>query len=471
MFRQGVLLEPRQGRPAADRLQPWQRRDFAVLDPAWRALAGRASPNAVVPLIRRAYFERPRGHSKTTDTALQLAWVLLAARHSVHGLAAAADRDQAGFLKQAIERIVVASAPLLEDLEILDQQVRHRGTGSQLKVISSDVRSSWGELPDFVVCDELCHWRTSGLWESLLSSAAKRPECVLLVLSNAGTGRGWQWDVREAARTDPAWHFSSLSGPQAPWITAEALDEQRRLLPPGVFARLWLNEWQHSDGEFVTLDEARACCDPQLAVRESGAAGQRPVAAIDYAEKRDLTVGCVCRLEQGVVIVDRMDVVRPAPDRATPVQWVEDWMRDMAARFPGIRFVIDEYQLAGTAQRLGGQHDVQRFAFSAGRGNCELASVLRQLILSRRVRWPPGCGTIPGEEGRVPPDDLEAELASLIVREQAGRFRFLNRGDGRHHDDRSFALGVACLELLKSDGDAPRFEITPPADAWAGWGG
>ena len=37
-------------------------------------------------------------------------------------------------------------------------------------MISSDVQSSWGLLPDFVICDELCHWEQPEMWFSLLSS-------------------------------------------------------------------------------------------------------------------------------------------------------------------------------------------------------------------------------------------------------------------------------------------------------------
>src|SRR5262249_6052097 len=145
------------------------------------------------------------------------------------------------------------------DLVARKSAISNSQTGSRLEVISSDVRSSWGRLPDFVICDELCHWEKPDLWHSLLSAAAKKPECLLIVLTNAGVGTGWHGDVREAARTSSEWHFPSLAGSQAPWITPASLAEQKKLLPPAVYARLWENVWQHSDGEFVTLAEAEAC--------------------------------------------------------------------------------------------------------------------------------------------------------------------------------------------------------------------
>lgn len=470
-------------------IQPWQTRDFAALDPAWLALSGRyhnpgltsempgfhAPPPEQVrearredvpgfPIVRRAFLERPRGHSKTTDTAVQVAWILQYARASVTGLAAAADRDQAGLLRRAVAELVRLNPDLCPHLETRESAIINPATGSRLDVISSDVRSSWGQLPDFVICDELCHWEKPDLWHSLLSSAAKKPMCVLIVLTNAGVGQGWQWTVREAARTSPDWHFSTIAGPQAPWISTAALAEQRRLLPPAVYARLWENAWQQTDGEFVTLPEAEACRDNSLTRSERGRHGRSYVAAIDYAEKHDRTVGVVVHQDGERILVDRMDVVAPKPEQPVPVQWVEDWIVRMAAAFPVIRFVLDEYQLVGTLQKFAGRFDLKRFEFAGGKGNHALALHLRHLIVQRRLAWYPGCGQIAESNHR---DDLETELASLILRtSSAGRVRIDHRRETNCHDDRSFALGVACLELLHA---APIGELYEVQENGFGW--
>ncbi len=397
----------------------------------------------------RAWLERPRGHSKTTDTAVQIAWILQYAKHSVQGLAAAADRDQAGLIHRAVAGLIDLNPVVCPDLIARSEAIINPATGSRLDVISSDVRSSWGQLPDFVICDELCHWYQPELWYSLLSSAAKKPQCLLIVLTNAGIGTGWQWQVREAARTSPEWYFSSLAGSQASWITAENLAEQRRLLPPAVYARLWENEWQQSDGDFVTLAEAEACIDPELKARARGTAGVMYVAAVDYAEKHDRTVGVVIHREGERLLVDRMDVAVPLPGQPVPVQWVEDWIADMARRFRTIRFIVDEYQLVGTLQKLSWQYDLKRFEFAGGKGNHALALHLRQLIAERRLGWFPDCGRIASADR----DDLATELASLLLKTTSlGRLRIDHPPGG--HDDRAFALGAACLELAR--------EITAP---------
>jgi hypothetical protein len=187
------------------------------------------------------------------------------------------------------------------------------------------------------------------------------------------------------------------------------------------------------------------------------------VAAIDYAEKRDLTVGCLVHRDGKRVVVDRMDVIRPTAERPTPVQWVEDWIHRIAQDFGNVRFVVDEYQLVGVVQRLERVYRIERFQFASGAGNHELATTLHRLIVEKQVVWYPGCGAIDargaGRSGQV--DDLETELASLITKETRGRIRF-DHIPGKH-DDRSFALGVACVTALKETGGMDFLEISEPS--------
>ncbi|MBL4884554.1 MAG: terminase, partial [Planctomycetaceae bacterium] len=418
-------------------MQKWQVEDFAALDPGWLRLAGQTAESA----IQLAYLERPRGHSKTTDMAVQLAWILQHSLLPVEGLAAAADLDQGKLILNAVERIAKMNPRFCDQLEFRQQSVFNRETGSRLTIISSDVQSSWGQLPDFVICDELSHWEKPELWYSLLSSAAKKPNCMLVVLTNAGVGRGWQWDVREAARESSRWHFSSLKGCQAPWIKPEWLEDQRQLLPASVFDRLWNNSWQMSDGGFVSLEEAEACRDETLLEQQQGRPDFRYIAAIDYAEKHDYTVGVVLHREGDRYVVDRMDVIRPQPDCPVPVSWVEQWIERMSDNFTNIFFLLDEYQLLSTIQKYQSRVEMERFQFMAGKGNHALPVNLRKLILHRQIAWHAGCGQL---DDTVSRDDLETELASVLLKQKSsGMCRIDHVQDRIHHDDRVFALGAA----------------------------
>ncbi len=481
-FRHQLVLSNSPRRQLRHEILPWQVDDFRALDAAWLQLAGRAQlPHAdnsvtTLPSIRRAYIERPRGHSKTSDMAIQIAWILLAARTPVNGVAAAADREQAELLLRAIKNLKHVNPTLCGELSFVNGAVRNSRTGSRLDLISSDVGSSYGILPDFVICDELSHWPGPDLWYSLLSSAAKKPSCVLAVLTNAGVGRGWAWDVRENASRSRDWYFSSLDRPLAPWITEQSLAEQKAMLPPAVYERLWLNRWQHSDGEFVSLAEAEACIDPQLQRVAVGQPGVQYIASIDYAEKHDFTVGVICHHDGERIVVDRMDVVRPSPLRPTPTAWVEQWIEQAATRFPSIRFVLDEYQLLSVYQKYESQLPMKRFQFLGGQGNHGLAITLRQMILQKKLVWYPSCGSYSPEPDAlwsaddIAPssaerDDLTTELSSLLLRQSnSGRVRIDHKSDGIHHDDRSFALGAACLELVERPTlSSPHMEVTGPS--------
>ena len=128
--------------------------------------------------------------------------------------------------------------------------------------------------------------------------------------------------------------------------------------------------------------------------------------------------------------------------------------------FHDVTFVLDEYQLLGTIQKMETRAVVERFEFGGGRGNHALAVNLRRLIIHRDVNWYPGCGQLPGVTSR---DDLETELASLLLKQSAaGRCRIDHVRDRLHHDDRAFTLGAACLHLAHSPTDREWIEVIPP---------
>ena len=263
-------------------LDDWQRDDFEALDPAWKKIVGQSKESGT----NRAWLERPRGHSKTTDIAASVSYALFASRRQIRGVCAAADAEQAGLIKKAIDSMCRLNPWLDSILEVQNSRVVNKNTGSELEIITSDSASSYGKLVDFVVCDELTHWRTNALWVSLASTAAKRGQCILLVITNAGFETEWQFELREAIKVIPKWYFSRLEGPKPAGSLEDRLDEQRRLLPTIDFNRLWLNIWGKASGN--ALEEA----DIEAAVTLSGPItepekGWKYVAGLDIGLRRN----------------------------------------------------------------------------------------------------------------------------------------------------------------------------------------
>lgn len=292
--------------PLARVLDPWQEEDFQALDPAWMAASG----VDIVPKYTRAYLERSRGSSKTSDLATQLSYILFASKRKVIGVAAAADADQARLLRDAIDTLCRLNPWLSSILKINNLEVVNTRTGSKLTCMPSDVGSSYGLLCDFIVLDELTHWtdRGEGLFTSLFSAAAKRPQCVFVIISNAGFGKGesWQWRIREQARTNPSWYFHRLK--QTPsWISPALLAEQKKLLPALSYSRLWENKWTSGSGdafESASIDRAITLPGPQPPED-----GWVYIAGLDIGIKHDASALVIIGLHVGQTIEEEQEEV------------------------------------------------------------------------------------------------------------------------------------------------------------------
>ena len=150
------------GPTLAATMRPFQRADFAALDPAWVRLAGRVPTGATAVTgdgeslrttpVRRAWVERPRGHAKTADAAAMLAWALRFAARPVRGVIAAADREQGGLVTDALARLIAANRRLLGPVRVTGAGAANPANGARVTVLSSDVGSSYGLTPDFVIC-------------------------------------------------------------------------------------------------------------------------------------------------------------------------------------------------------------------------------------------------------------------------------------------------------------------------------
>src|SRR3990170_4971237 len=95
-FRQWLTIDtghtPRAYSAVAD---SWQEADFAALDAGWLRAVGREAEGG-----------RGRGHSKTCALSIRATWALAFSQRRLSGVAAAADRDQAKLLRDAMSRLV-----------------------------------------------------------------------------------------------------------------------------------------------------------------------------------------------------------------------------------------------------------------------------------------------------------------------------------------------------------------------------
>ncbi|MGC1274347.1 MAG: terminase large subunit [Planctomycetaceae bacterium] len=431
----------------------WQRADFAAIDPALMLCNGRAKADESVR--SRAFIERPRGHSKTTDLAVTCVYALAFATRPIRGYCYAADRDQAALLKDAMATICRLNPWLGEILDVQKGCVTnvangHPGQGGTLTIEASNVASSYGILPDLIIADELSHWEGDGsLWHSLISSAAKRSTCLLVVITNAGFTDSWQWAVRESARADDeAWYFTTLDGPHASWMTEKRLAEQRRMLPAVAFARLWLNQWSSGGGDALTPEDIEAAFHDDLAPLTGKQPGYKYVAGVDLGLVRDCSAVVVLAVPDGGVSgrirLAHTRLWRPALGRKIEIMEIEQHLLELDKLF-GLEFVaFDPWQAEHMAQRLE--------ADSGRRRRNERRKFYRDPWMQA---VPPTAANLRDQAGLTiesfkdrrlilyPEDELRRDLTRLRVEETSYGYRLSSPRDHTGHGDTFSAFALA----------------------------
>lgn len=437
-------------------MDDWQRKDFEAIDPALLRCVGRSDAKAKM----RAYLERPRGHSKTQDLAITAVWLLAFATRPLRGYSYAADRDQAGLLKDAVSRIIRLNPWIGELLsvdrdKVINHAPKHPGRDSQLKIETSDVASSYGILPDFIIADEFTHWQGDGsLWESLISSAAKRETCLMLGISNAGFMDSWQWRIREIIRTDEEWFFSRLDGPHASWMTEKRLEEQRRMLPPVAFGRLWLNQWSSGGGDALTPEDIDAAfrhdLEPMTGHRRELENWQF-VAGVDLGVKRDcsavvtLAVGRRRTKYQGKIHLATHKLWQPTADTKVDIRDVEAYIKWLDTKFELEAIGFDPWNaemLAARCEAHKKARSSRKFNFydtpwmkeipPTGANLRDIASLTIECFVDRRLAF-------------YECPRLRSDLLKLRVEEKTYGLRLTSPRDSSGHGDLFSAFSLALL--------------------------
>ncbi|MGE0760612.1 MAG: terminase large subunit [Pirellulaceae bacterium] len=453
-FRRGLMIDADDGViRLSEVLDDWQRVDFESLDSGWRRVAGQDVPACFL----RAWLERPRGHSKTADLAVMVTWALFASRRQLAGVAAAADKDQARLLRDAIARLCRVNPWLSTILQVDQFRITNTKTGSTLDIISCDAPSSYGLTPHFIVIDELTHWTKRDLFDSLFSAAAKRKNCMVVVIANAGFTDSWTAETREAVRTSPDWYFSRLDGPVASWISQELLEEQRRLLPATAFDRLWLNRWSSGAGD------ALAEADIAAAVRRMGPVphpeqGWQYVAGLDLGVVKDSSALIVLgRHIHGQKPTGRLRLAScqswtPRPGQRVAIEQIEQAILFAHRRFHLGAIAFDPWQTEYLQQRLRRSGIATIDCHFSPSNLMAMATATIEAFSERNIEL-------------YDDRELLADLRSLRVTEKSYGWRLDPVRDGSGHGDRAIALALALVAsrklIVQSASYAPQAFRTP----------
>lgn len=381
------------------------------------------------------YTVRSRGSSKTTDLAAIAVALALTAPERSRFYWAAADVDQAALALDVVGGFCARSEPLADALELQARRVVVRATGTTLEALPADASSAFGLKPAGVFVDELAAWpdtpNARKFLDALTTAVLKVAGARLAVLTAAGSPSHYAYRLLEHARTDALWRALERTGP-APWTPADRLEEQRRRLPPSVYAQLFEATWTEVEGSFLdesVVDAAFTLAGPSLR-REDG---RSYVAALDLGHVNDRSVLSVGHLEGERVALDVMTVW--AGSRARPVSFSEVEEHILAAH-ERYRFELslDVWQALHVAERLRARGvRTNEISFSAAYKQ-RLASTLLQALND-------------GALDLYPAEGLREELLALRLKQgTAGTWTFDHASGG--HDDRAVALAMMAVAAL-----------------------
>jgi hypothetical protein len=396
------------------------------------------------------YLVRPRGGSKTTDTAgIALAWLATEAPAGARAYVVAADEDQSALLIDSASGLIDGTPALRSAVSVQSLKLTAR-SGATVEALAADGPGMFGLRPHLIVVDEFANWPSTRnsrrVWTAILSAMHKVPGSRLVILTSAGEPNGQAFKVLEEARRSDRWRTSEVS--RLPWVSEDDLEAQRPLLRESEFARLHRGEWTQSEDRLVSEEDLAAAA--VLDGAQAPVPGVSYVVTLDVGLVRDATVVCVAHCEPlGVeygaprrVVVDRL--MRWKGSRLKPIQlsMVEGAVLTASREYNMAQLHADPYQAVDLLQRLRTKGvKASEFTFSS-QSVGRVANALH-LALRNRLLW------IPNDA------DLLAELGRVRLRESSPGAVRLDHDSGEHDDQAvAIAMAVAVLQGGVREGEA-----------------
>jgi len=433
--------------------EAWQRERYARVIPAAEYIAG-FNPHYNDKLF--FYEGWTKGSDKSSAVARICCWLLGYSKRTLHGVAAARDKEQAEVVFRAMKRTAdLNKAWLGKRLEFKRSSVVSKVNGSTFDVLASVAGGVAGITPDVIICDEVSQWDNQLFWDGLFAAAMKRsgidpvtkkPKGASLVylITNAGLKGSWQWNIRESARLDQnLWSFfdGEVGRIYPSWLTPEVIQSVRNSMGVWEAKRLLDNEWldpSETGERFFSIDDIESC----VGEPKEPKAGYPVYFGIDYGEKKDRTVlVTIWQDSDGVVHISDMVVWQGTPTEPVQLEQIEQWLRVQWARYPNAVAVFDPFQTLSLIQKLEKEgQEVRRFEFRSGKGNLLMGEVMRTQLKNRKLCY----GRHTGLYG---PTTFVQELREVIGQEKSYGLRMQHTRSS--HDDRVCAVASALVTLLK----------------------
>jgi phage terminase large subunit-like protein len=395
------------------------------------------------PEVRRFWYGRPRGYSKTSDAA---GYLIAAALSGLippgeRGFCAAGDRDQAALVSQAVNGFVRRTQELQGVVLVERNEVKFPTVDVTIEILSSDAASAWGRRGWFWIIDELPSWsdtpNSHQFLDAVTSAWAKVPQCRAIVIGTAGSPAHFSRKHYETAASSSSWRLSDVHE-CAPWMLESDIADQEQSLSAGTFARLFRNVWTQAEDHLVTEENLRRC----VTVTDWPAkpkSNVRYIVGVDLATKYDSSAICVAHTEkrggERHVLVDDMEVFAPRPGVEVSLQDVERRVEQLANRYRPALVCFDPQNASLMLENLRARSvRVEEFKFTAP-SNDKITNALHVMLRD-------GLIDLPDDEALL--DEL---LSVRVVETRQGGLK-VDTIPGKH-DDQVDALGICVVRLME----------------------
>ena len=394
--------------------------------------------------FRQASIWVPKGNGKTTLAAiLGLSVTFTEGEGGAEGYSAAVSRTQATIAFDMAKAMAEKTQGFRQQfrVKVNAHSISQAGTGSTFKALSSHAKALDGLNVHFAVLDEIGSHKTSGIYDVLITATGKREEPLLISISTAtdnATGVGRQvWNYTEQVlggvlkderffgviyaiddndnpfaeatwrKANPGW--GTLVQPDA----LRSLARQALASPAlqAAFKTRHLNVWVSANNAVFDMGAWSACADPGMTL--DSFAGEPCFAAIDMATRTDLAAGVIifprfdaetgltsyaifsqAWLPEGGVDAERNPLyvqwaatgsLAVTPGETTDFEAIEEWIRDIGARFDLRDVGYDPYACMQFGQRLRNDGFPAKEYRSSTLNFSEPTKLLDALMRERRI--------------------------------------------------------------------------------------
>lgn len=417
----------------------FQRDTFIEMAPSLEALRVGEKPK-----MQRFWIERTKKASKDADLAVIMMWLVAFPVRPLYMQVGAADRVQAGIVKDRMSHLLHHNPWLNDYVEMVQNEVRSKALMAsgdplaRIEIKSSDVAGSHGGTPDLLVINELSHISKWEFAENMMSNASGVAQGIVIVATNAGIkgSKAEVWRIN-ALKNPDQWSVWILSEP-APWHSLHAVQDEKRRMPIGKWNRLWGGKWESGKGDALGEDmiQAAFCLPGPIAKREAGwtyflgidlgithdHAGLAVLGANINLQKIKLV--WMCGFEPTLKVEDHYEV---------NLDLIEKKCLELHKFFNLFKVGYDPYQAILMAQRLRQQHLPMKEVQFTSSNLSKMADSLLQVMNEKKLQL------FDDEEGR-----LRRDFGKFNIVEKTYGYRLEATSDEFGHAD----VGTAVVLLL-----------------------